>query len=82
MNWGELYAHLIACTGWTWDYIENQMDIPRLASMNAYWAKHPPLHVMVQWFMGIEEKSVAGDLMGDDDDEDDLLTELSSFPQG
>lgn len=82
MNWGDLYAHLIACTGWTWDYIENQMDIPRLASMNAYWAKHPPLHVMVQWFMGIEEKSVAGDLMGDDADEDDLLTELSSFPQG
>lgn len=82
MNWGELYTHLIACTGWTWDYIENQMDIPRLASMNSYWAKHPPLHVMVQWFMGIEEKSVAGDLMGDDDDEDDLLTELSSFPQG
>ena len=82
MNWGDLYAHLIACTGWTWDYIENQMDIPRLASMNAYWAKHPPLHVMVQWFMGIEEKSVVDDLMGDDDDEDDLLTELSSFPQG
>lgn len=81
MNWGELYAHLIACTGWTWDYIADHVDIPRLTSMNDYWAKHPPLHVMVQWFMGIEEKSVSGELP-DSEPEMDILEFAQQFPQG
>lgn len=82
MNWGELYAHLIACTGWTWEYIENHVDIPRLTSMNDYWAKHPPLHVMVQWFMGIEEKQASVEQSTDAEPEMDILEFAQQFHQG
>lgn len=82
MNWGELYAHLIACTGYTWEYIENNMDLPRLASMNAYWAKHPPLHLMIQHFMGIEAKSELGEQLLDAEPEMDILDFAQQFPQG
>lgn len=82
MKWGELYAHLIACTGYTWEYIENNMDLPRLASMNAYWAKHPPLHLMIQHFMGIEAKSEFDEQPLDAEPEMDILEFAQQFPQG
>lgn len=56
------------------------MDIPRLLAMNAYWAKHPPLHVMIQGFLGIEAKSATTDT--DQSDQPDLLDMLKNFPQG
>ena len=40
-------------TGWTWDYVEEQVDVPRLAAMSAYWEDYPPLHVMVAAYLGI-----------------------------
>jgi len=52
-DWGELYSHIIACTGWTWEYIAENIDLPRLESMNRYWRKSPPLHLMVQAYLGI-----------------------------
>jgi hypothetical protein len=51
-----LYAHVIACTGWTWDYISEHVDLPRLESMNRYWEQFPPLHVMVAAYFGITPK--------------------------
>ena len=32
------------------------MDLPRYASMSRYWDAHPPLHLMVQGYLGIEGK--------------------------
>ena len=52
MNWGEIYAHLITITGWTWEYINENMTLPRLASLSAYWNKHPPTHFLAAWYSG------------------------------
>lgn len=30
------------------------MDIPRLLAMNSYWAKHPPVHLLVAAYMGFK----------------------------
>ena len=49
-----MYAHVIACTGWTWDYVAEHLDLPRLKALNLYWADNPPLHRMVASFLGIE----------------------------
>ena len=55
-DWGEIYAHLVACTGWTWDYIAENVDLPRLESLNRYWDQFPPLHVMVASYLGLKPK--------------------------
>lgn len=49
-----MYAHVVACTGWTWDYIAENVDLPRLKALNLYWSDNPPLHRMVASFLGIE----------------------------
>ena len=33
------------------------MTIPRLKDMTAYWARNPPLHLMVAAYLGVEDKS-------------------------
>ena len=55
-DWGELYAHVIAVTGWTWDYVAENVDLPRLEALNRYWAQLPPLHLMVAAYFGIKPK--------------------------
>lgn len=48
-----MIAHVAAATGWTWDYISEHVDLPRLAALNDYWSVHPPVHVMVAAYLGI-----------------------------
>jgi len=43
-------------TGWTWDYVENHMTIPRLKALHAEWQRVPPLSIMVAYFLGIRPK--------------------------
>lgn len=45
INWGEIYAHLITVTGWTWEYIGEYMTFPRLNQLCEYWKNTPPLHI-------------------------------------
>jgi len=40
--------------GWTYEYIDQHIDIPRLISLNSYWQKHPPLHLLAAAFMGVK----------------------------
>ena len=35
-------AYTVGATGWTWDYVEWQLDIPRLLALNAHWSRLPP----------------------------------------
>lgn len=54
---------MIERTGWTWEYIDAQMDLPRLFAMDKFWRRHPPLRDMVQAYLGIKiepEKESAG----------------------
>ncbi len=71
-------------TGKDFDYIRDQMDLPRIKALNEYQIKFPPADVGVQRlcrileaFMGIED---ADPLLHDD--EDDLEEMLNAFPQG
>lgn len=71
-------------TGKDYDYIRDQMDLPRISALNEYQTKFPPADVGIQRlcrileaFMGIEDNS-----QPQDNDEDDLEEMLSAFPQG
>lgn len=53
-HWGDIYAHLSACLGWTWDYIDNNMTMSRLDDYKNYWLKNPPVHQLVAAYLGYE----------------------------
>jgi hypothetical protein len=70
-----------------YDYVRNEMDLPRLRALSAYQQNNPPAHIGIQRlcrileaFMGIEGTPQANTVS--DDDEDDMLEVLESFPQG
>lgn len=42
-----VFAHVCASTGWTWDYVEESLDFPRLSALSQYWQQHPPTHVLL-----------------------------------
>jgi lambda repressor-like predicted transcriptional regulator len=44
----------MACTGQTWRQIGRDWDLPRLTAWNAYSRKHPPLHLMIAAYLGVE----------------------------
>jgi hypothetical protein len=39
-------------TGWTWDYVADSVDLPRLDALTKYWNKFPPVHQMVADYLG------------------------------
>lgn len=75
---------MVLTTGKDYDYVRDQMDLPRLYALNEYQLKFPPADVGVQRlcrileaFMGIEENQ-----QQEECEEDDLEEMLSAFPQG
>lgn len=70
-----------------YNYVRNELDIPRLRALNAYQQSNPPAHIGIQRlcrileaFAGIEETPQA--ITVSDDDEEDMLEVLEGFPQG
>ncbi|MCU4328728.1 hypothetical protein KTG55_02820 [Acinetobacter pittii] len=68
-----------------YDYVRNEMDLPRLRALGAYQQNNPPAHIGIQRlcrileaFMGIEETPQAVTVS----DDDDMLEVLESFQQG
>lgn len=47
LSWDALYAYLVNATGWTWETIRWELDLPRLAALSKYWEDMPPLHIEV-----------------------------------
>lgn len=41
-------------TGWTWDYVEETLTIPRLKSLQSEWQKHPPVPLLLAAVYGIK----------------------------
>ncbi|MDX8253708.1 hypothetical protein [Acinetobacter pittii] len=73
--------------GKDYDYVINEMDLPRLRALGAYQQSNPPAHIGIQRlcrileaFMGIEETGPVKTISNDD--EEDMLEVLESFPQG
>lgn len=77
-----MYAHLIACTGWTWEYIDDFMTVPRMTEMTQYWKGSPPLHLMVAAYFGIEKPSQqAKTVESKESDEAAIVALIAGLPQ-
>jgi hypothetical protein len=59
VNWDEEYAYIIAGTGWTWEYIDEFMTLPRLNAMRKVWDQYPPVNVTAALFAGIKTERAA-----------------------
>lgn len=70
----------MACTGWDWDTVVWETDLPRLQALNQYWADNPPLHKMVAAYLGIEPASKRNAAHGDDSPTtDSAIEEAAEF---
>ena len=56
MEWGELYGLLICETGWTWEYVDERMTLPRLRDFIDHWKTAPPLRISVGALIGAGKK--------------------------
>lgn len=57
-DWGEVYAHLSACFGWDYDYIDNHMTLSRLKEYGEYLKQNPPLHQIAAAYCGLAHKEI------------------------
>ena len=39
-------------TGWTWEYVGEHMTLPRLAALERYMKRHPPVNFLLASFLG------------------------------
>jgi len=47
----------MTCFGWTWEYIEDNVDLIRLKAINDYQRENPPIHQLVAAYMGVGESN-------------------------
>ena len=53
-DWDRIIAHTCHMTGWTWDYVEEHMTMPRLKALHEEWRRHPPVPLMIAAYLGIK----------------------------
>jgi len=51
---GQIYAHLAASYGWTYDYIDQHVTMSQLKDMSDYAKRNPPTHQLVAAYLGYE----------------------------
>lgn len=47
MTWDEIYAMYCVETGWTWEYVGEEMTMPRAEGFLGIWKTTPPLRAVV-----------------------------------
>lgn len=65
--------------GWTWEYIDDCLTLPRLSALERHWRTAPPVHESVAAFLGITNRAAVsgtdgatgptGDVTVDDSDD-------------
>ena len=71
----------MASTGYTWEYIDDFMTLPRLHAMSKYWSDHPPAHLILHsiaiGLFGLEaKKRKSTDNKTEDQDPSELMAML------
>lgn len=80
MIWGDVYTALCQAFGWTWEYVDESMTLPRFREITEYWIHQPPVHVLVARYLGIPSKSSIKPLTNDQN-VGELFAALGVSPQ-
>lgn len=38
---------MVTRTGWTWEYVEEELDFPRYTALLKHWRRHPPADLLL-----------------------------------
>ncbi len=57
----------------------DNLTLPQVDELTAYWAENPPVHILVKAYMGVDTKGRSGG--GHKPDEDELRALAASFKQ-
>lgn len=63
-------------TGWSWEYIDEYMTLPRLHAMTEYWTQHPPVHILLGALLGI--KSSTRDTSPNSNEAEKIMAEFAA----
>ena len=55
-GWDDLYARIVAATGWSWDQVD-ALTIPRYRAMQRHWRDYPPAHLLLRALVGYRPPS-------------------------
>lgn len=55
-DWDRIIAHTCCMTGWTWDYVEDHIIVPRLKALHEQWRRYPPIPIMIAAALGMTPK--------------------------
>lgn len=58
-EWGDTYAHLALCFGWSYDNIDRTMTLSRLNELQPYLRNNPPTHQLVAAYLEYEPAPTA-----------------------
>lgn len=50
----DLVAEVCVNTGWTWDYVEGCITLPRIAALKRQWRVYPPVRISAAHAAGIK----------------------------
>lgn len=64
---------MITATGWTFEYIDEFMDLPRQEVLNKHWKRSPPVHFSVAAYLGWGKSDGASSPEQHDSDFDTLM---------
>jgi len=56
INWDGIYARVITALGWTWEYIDEFLTLPRLNALVKHWQDFPPVNETVAVFVGVKSE--------------------------
>lgn len=74
-----MIVHVAVSLGQTLDYVGWNIDLPRLRSLNKYWRKYPPVHVLFSAYVGYKEPAepvIVASSTGEAIEADDVLAEF------
>lgn len=64
--WQQIYSELVNITGWTWDYIRNNMTFKRYDELKKSWQEFPPLAITsyaIAKCLGFDKKTAPNQAM-------------------
>lgn len=82
IDWRGTYAEIATATGWTWDYIRNNMTFARYAALKEYWKIVPPTNVMllrIAQMIGYEQPKESGSSASSKSQSNDVFYDESYY---
>jgi hypothetical protein len=73
-----IYWEVIAATGWSFEYLDDVMTLPRLLALTGCWKEAPPIRLMLAGFVGAGKKKEVKPHVNDFD----ALMNMPGFVQG